>query len=416
MYPTKRWSGLAAVGLVASLLLAACGEPADDITADQTGDEPVAATTEAVNTPAGTEAEVTSATDDTATPSETASPEAPAADTESPSLAFEGPNGETPTSAAELELADEMIEEVRTGDYTVAFVWHEGSAFIQAVEQGARERFEELGVEVVASTSAEFDAAQQATNVETVLAQDPDIIVTIVVDPTSAAQAFKPAVEQGVEIVVLTTPPAELVNGEDYVGIVTGELTAYGKAAAEMLGEALGGKGEVGYMFHDADFWFTNQRDQAFKDWLGYLYPDIEIVDEAGFSDPARTADIANAMITRNPNLDGIYVAWATAADGVLSALRENGRDEVKVVTHDIDQNLATDMVQDGNVVGIVANPAVETGRHLATMAAYGVLDQDAPDLVAVQPVATTVDNLAEGWQAEFGEEPPPELQQAGEE
>ena len=154
-----------------------------------------------------------------------------------------------------------------------------------------------------------------------VLANNPDIIVTIAVDPTTAAEAFRPAVEQGVKIVVLTTPPAGYTAGEEIVGIVTGELTAYGKDAAEMLGEALGGEGQVGWIFHDADFWFTNQRDQAFKDWLAYLYPNMEVVAEAGFSDPARTEDIANAMITQNPDLNGIYVAWATAADGVLAAL-----------------------------------------------------------------------------------------------
>ena len=332
-----------------------------------------------------------------------------------PSLAFTGPNGETPTPASQLELTDEEIAEVKAGDYTAALVWHENSAFIQAVEVGVREEFDELGIEVVASTSAEFDPAQQAANVETVMATNPDIIVTIAVDPTTAAEAFRPAVEQGVKIVVLTTPPAGYTAGEEIVGIVTGELTAYGKAAAEMLGESLGGQGQVGWIFHDADFWFTNQRDQAFKDWLAYLYPDIEVVDEAGFTDPARTEDIASAMITRNPELTGIYVAWATAADGVLAALRAGGRDDVNVVTNDLDQNLALDMVQGGNVVGVVANPAVDTGRSLGIMAAYGMLGKEAPEMAVAAPVATTSDNLTEGWQAEFAEDPPQELIDAAE-
>jgi ribose transport system substrate-binding protein len=354
-------------------------------------------------------AEVDGATDTTA-------PAGTAADGgEAPSLEFSGPNGETPTPASELELTSEEVEQVRAGGYTAALVWHENSAFIQAVESGVREQFEELGVEVIASTSAEFDAAQQAANIETVLANDPDIIVTIAVDPTTAAEAYRPAVEQGVKIVVLTTPPAGYTAGEEIVGIVTGELTAYGKAAAEMLGEALGGEGQVGWIFHDADFWFTNQRDQAFKDWLAYLYPNMEVVDEAGFSDPARTEDIANAMITQNPDLNGIYVAWATAADGVLAALRAAGRDDVAVVTNDLDENLALDMVQGGNVVGVVANPAVDIGRNLAIMAGYGVLEKEAPEMAVAAPVATTSDNLAEGWQAEFAEDPPQELLDAAE-
>jgi ribose transport system substrate-binding protein len=182
-----------------------------------------------------------------------------------------------------------------------------------------------------------------------------------------------------------------------------------------MLGEAMGGEGQVGWIFHDADFWFTNQRDQAFLDWLAYLYPDIEVVEEAGFSDPARTEDIANAMISRNPELGGIYVAWATAADGVLAALRAAGRDDVSVVTNDLDENLALDMVEGGNVVGVVANPAVDLGRYLGVMAAYGVLEKDAPEMAVATPVATTTENLAEGWQAEFAEDPPQELVEAAE-
>jgi ribose transport system substrate-binding protein len=348
----------------------------------------------------------------TASPPDTTEPSAgtAAADGAEPSLSFTGPNGEAATPASELQLTDEEIAQVQEGGYTAALVWHENSAFIQAVETGVREQFEELGIEVIASTSAEFDAAQQAANIETVLANDPDIIVTIAVDPTTAAEAFRPAVEEGVKIVVLTTPPAGYTAGEEMVGIVTTELTAYGKAAAEMLGEALGGEGQVGWIFHDADFWFTNQRDQAFKDWLAYLYPDIEVVDEAGFSDPARTEDIANAMISRNPELTGIYVAWATAADGVLAALRAAGRDDVSVVTNDLDENLALDMVEGGNVIGVVANPAVDLGRYLGVMSAYGVLEKEAPEMAVATPVATTTDNLAEGWQAEFAEDPPQEL------
>lgn len=340
-------------------------------------------------------------------------PDSTEASGDEPSLSFSGPNGEVATPASELALTDDEIAEVSEGGYTAALVWHESSAFIEAVEMGVREQFDELGIEVIASTSAEFDAAQQAANIETVLANEPDIIVTIAVDPTTAAAAFQPAVDAGVEIVVLTTPPAGFTAGEEMVGIVTTELTAYGKGAAEILGEALGGAGEVGWIFHDADFWFTNQRDQAFKDWLAYLYPDIEVVEEAGFSDPARTEDITNAMLTRNPDLTGIYVAWATAADGVLAALRAAGRDDVEVVTNDLDLNLALDMVEGGNVAGVVANPSVDLGRNLATVAAYGVLDKEAPEMSVAAPLPTTTDNLADGWQAEFAEDLPQELSDA---
>ncbi|SDZ00013.1 monosaccharide ABC transporter substrate-binding protein, CUT2 family [Micromonospora pattaloongensis] len=327
-----------------------------------------------------------------------------------PSRSFTGPNGETPTAADQLKLTPEDEAKVKAGNYTAAFVWHESSALTKAVESGVRAEFDKLGIKVVASTSAEFDAAKQANNVQTVLALKPDAIVTIAVDPTAAAAAFKPAVDQGVKVVVMTTPPKGFTAGKEIVGIVTVDLTAFGKANAELIGKALGGKGKVGYLYHDADFWFTNQRDKAFKDWLGYLYPDIEIVEEAGFSDPARTEDIANAMITRNPELKGVYVAWATAAEGVLAAARQNGRNDLKIVTNDLEANLAADMVSDGNVVGIVANGSTRVGQNLGIVAAYGLLGKKAPALTVTEPMAATKDNIAEAWRDDFGTDAPAEV------
>jgi ribose transport system substrate-binding protein len=117
-------------------------------------------------------------------------------------------------------------------------------------------------------------------------------------------------------------------------------------------------------------------------------------------------------MLTRNPDLDGIYVAWATAAAGVLESLRTEGRTDTKIVTNDLEAPLAIDMCQGGNVVGVVANPAVLLGDRLAVVSAYGVLDKPAPELAVVPPLAVTSENVAEGWQTEFGEEPPAEVQE----
>jgi ribose transport system substrate-binding protein len=327
-----------------------------------------------------------------------------------PSRSFTGPNGETPTAGEQLKLTPEETQKVKDGKFTAAFVWHENSALTKAVESGVRAEFDKVGIKVVASTSAEFDPAKQANNLQTVLALKPSAIVTIAVDPTAAAAAFKPAVEQGVKVVVMTTPPKGYTAGKEMVGIVTVDLTAFGKANAEMIGKALGGKGKVGYLYHDADFWFTNQRDKAFKDWLAYLYPDIEIVEEVGFSDPARTEDIANAMITRHPDLKGVYVAWATAAEGVLAATRQQGRTDVKIVTNDLEANLAADMVKGGNVVGIVANGSTRVGQNLGLVAAYGLIGKQAPAMTVSLPMAATKDNLAEAWRDDFGAEPPADV------
>ena len=334
----------------------------------------------------------------------TESPSTPAAE---PSLEFVGPNGEIPGALSELSLTDAETTTVKDGKFTAAFVWHTSSEFVSAVENGAQAEFDKLGIGVVSSTQANFDSATQANNLQTVLALNPDIIVTTAVDPVSAAATFRPAVDAGVKLVIMTTPPAGYAAGDQFVSIVTENLTEAGKANAELLGDVLGGTGKIAYMYHAADFWFTNQRDEAFKAWTSFLYPDIEIVTEEGFTDEAKTQEIAAALIARNPEITGIYVPWATAAQGVLSALRDAGRSDIKVVTNDLDATLAADMVGDGPVVGMVGNGAIGIGIGLAIAGAYGVLDKKAPELVASTPIAVTKANLDEGWMKDYGTKAP---------
>ena len=115
--------------------------------------------------------------------------------------------------------------------------------------------------------------------------------------------------------------------------IVSDDLFQMGEKAADAMAAAIGGKGKVGYLFHDANFYVTNQRDQAFKETIEAKYPDIEIVAEQGLADPTAAEDIINAFMIKNPDLDAVYVTWAEPAEFVLAALRNSGN------THDQDRD-----------------------------------------------------------------------------
>jgi ribose transport system substrate-binding protein len=341
---------------------------------------------------------------------DTAAPDEPvAADPADDELLREtrGPGGEEPTPSTEITLTDDQIAEIRDGGYTAALLWHTTSDFTNAVTAGATDAFAEFGIEVVATTDAGFDSAKQQSDVETVLARNPDVMISLPLDPVSAAEAFRPAVEAGTELVFLSNVPDGYTHGEDYASIVTDDLYAMGALAADELAEALDGSGQVGWIFHDAAYYVTNQRDNAFKTVIEQDHPDIEIVAEQGLADPARAEEIANAMITQNPDLNGIYVTWAEPAEGVVSALRAAGRDDVKVVTLDLSETLALDMVQDGNVVAMVADEAYELGHAMARVAALALLGESTPAFVVAPAIAVTTQNLVDGWQTSLNREPP---------
>ena len=402
MKPLKRsrWLAFSALLAVFVLVAAACGNDDDSSQSEATAAPATAAPTAAADPP------------DESTPEPT--PEATPEEEDMPEMAApvtQGPNGEPASPSGEISLTADELSQIQEGGYTAALLWHISGAFTNAVSQGARDAFAEMGIEVVVETEAGFDAVQQANDVETAMALNPDIILSLTIDPVSAAEGFRPAVDAGVQLVFLSTTPEGYAQGEEFVGVVTDDLAAMGIAAANLLGNALGGEGEIGFIFHDAPFYVTNQRDQAFKSWIEINFPDIQIVAEQGLADPAAAEDIASTMLTRNPGLDGIYAPWSAGpADGVLAALRAAGASDVAVVTMDLDTNVSLDLVEGGNMVGIAADEAYEIGRTMATEGAYGLLGKEAPPFVVVPAIEVTADNIVEAYRVSLAADPPQEV------
>ena len=318
-----------------------------------------------------------------------------------------GPGGEKATPSSALTLTDAEAAKLKDGKYTAALLWHTSSDFVNAVTAGATDEFNRLGMTVVAQTDAGFDAAKQKSDVETILARKPSAILALPLDPVTSAEAFKPAVAAGVKIVLLSNKPKDFVQGKDYVTIVTDDLFQMGKHAADALAAAIGNKGKIGYIYHDAQYYVTNQRDNAFKTTIETEHPDIKIVAQQGITDPARAQDIAQAMLLKNPDLDGIYVTWAQPAEGVLAALRAAGNKHTKIVTLDLSEPIGLDMVKGGNVAAIVADKAYELGRAMATAAGYGLLNKPAPAFVVAPVLTVTKANVVEGWKESLHREPP---------
>lgn len=311
-----------------------------------------------------------------------------------------GPNGEIPSPAAELTLTEQQRASIAAGGHRAAILWHELSSWSKAIHAGIEDEFNELGIEIVATSDAKFDAALQANQIETTLALQPDVILGQAVDPVTAATAYKPAVDAGVKLIYADQAPEDYTHGKQYQAVITDDLFQIGKRAADALGEALGGTGHVAVLYYDAEFHVTNFRDAAFLSTLAKSYPDIEVVAKQGFTDPNKAEEIANALLAKHPDLAGIYTSWAVPAQGVLSALKSEGNTTTKIVTIDLDDTVATDLARGGNVTGIVADEAYQYGRAMAIAAALAILGEPGPEFATSDSVTVTRDTIVEGYKA----------------
>jgi ribose transport system substrate-binding protein len=343
--------------------------------------------------------------------SDTSTPAAAVKAPTTPICQTKGPNGETATPISEFTLDPADLDKIRAGHYTAAMAWHTSDEVTAAETRGAEAAFKEMGIRVVAITSADYQADRQSDQVRTILAKKPDIIISLPVDPTATAAAFKQAADAGVKLAFQDNAPAGFTKaGTNYVAVITSNHCEMGQRTADALAAAIGGKGEIGYIFHDADFYVTNRRDTAFKETIEKHYPNIKIVASQGISDPAQSETEANAMLTQHPNLKGIYVTFGEVAQGVLSALRNNGNTTAKVATMDLQEPLALDMARGGQTAAIAVEGLYDDGVALARATGLSLIGKKVPPFIVSSTTTVTKANLAQGYEASEHTRPPKDV------
>ncbi|MFB9328660.1 substrate-binding domain-containing protein [Paenibacillus aurantiacus] len=325
-----------------------------------------------------------------------------------------GPNGEKAVSAKELKLAEDELKKIKDGHYTAAIVMHySGTDYMSAAVGAMKNTFERMGIKVVAVTDAQFKAEKQVNDIETVLAKKPDVMISVPVDAVSTASAYKKAVQQGVKLVFMDGAAQGMKPGKDYISIVSGDNYGNGALAADIMAEKLGGKGKVGVVFHDVNFFVTKNRSDAFEKRMKEKYPDIEIVARGGITDPNKGEEVASAMLTRHPDIQGIFAPWDVPAEGVMAAARTAGRDDLVVTTVDLGTNVAISIASDGIVRGLGAQLPYDQGVAQAILAGYALLGKQAPAYIASPAIKVTKENVLDNWKLIYGQEAPDSVKNA---
>lgn len=326
-----------------------------------------------------------------------------------------GPNGETPSPASVAELTTEEIDKIKALNATAAIVMHYGgNDWATAQTNGLKSEFEKLGIKVIATTDANFKPDKQVSDLETVMTQNPNIIVSIPTDPVATAGAYKKAAAAGAKIVFMDNIPQGLTAGQDYVSVVSADNYGNGVVSAHQMAKAIGGKGKIGLVFHQADFFVTKQRYEGFKETITKEYPEIQIVEEKGIAGPDFAGDAqaaANAMLSKYADLNGIWAVWDVPAEGVMAAARAAGRQDLKIATEDLGKNVAIALAKDQLVVGLGAQVPFDQGVTEARLAAGALIGKQAPAYVALSALPVDHSNVLEAWKQVYHEDAPKDIQ-----
>jgi ribose transport system substrate-binding protein len=322
-----------------------------------------------------------------------------------------GPNGEPAVSATKLTLTDDELQKVKNGHFKVAMAFHMLSNEMNSTELSAmKDTFGKLGVTVVGVTDAQMKVEAQVGDIESLMALHPDAILSTPIDPVSTEASYRAAAAAGAKIVFIENIAAHMTAGKDYVSCIAADNFGNGMAAADIMAEALGGKGEVGVVFFDANFYVTTQRSEGFKYRIKTKYPDIKVVAEAGFTDQNRVTEVADGILANHPKIDGIFAVWDIPAEGVIASAKSAGRNDLIVTTMDLGANAARLIAENGMIKGLGAQRPYDQGVAIAMATAYGLIGKPAPAFIAVPALPVVRANLLQAWREAYHTDAPKEL------
>ena len=165
-------------------------------------------------------------------------------------------------------------------------------------------------------------------------------------------------------------------------------------------------------MFYDLVYPVTNERDRGFRETIENSYPDIEIVMESGFTDPNDTGTVADAILAKYPDIDGIYASWDIPAEGAIASAQSVGRDDLIITCCDLGDTAAKSIATDGMIRGSGAPRSPEQGQAEALVAAYALLGKEMPSTFVTPPALPVVkSNLLDAYKTSYGIEAPDWLQ-----
>lgn len=327
-----------------------------------------------------------------------------------------GPHGEKAYPATKINLTASELAKVKSLHATAAIALHYGgNDWSTAQVAGLRHEFGALGIKLVGVTDAHFEANTQVSDIQTLMAKKPSILVSIPVDPVATASAYKAAAKAGTKLVFMDNVPNGMVAGKDYVSDVSADNYGNGVASAKLLAAAIHGKGTIGLIYHEADFFVTKQRYEGFKAEIA-KFPGIKIVSEKGvpgpnFASQAETA--ATAILTRYPTLTAMWGVWDVPATGILSAARATGHPNLVVATEDLGLDDAVPLAAKQMICCIGAQRPFDQGVAEAKLGALSLLGKKTPPYVAVPALPVSHGNVLQAWRTVYHAAPPASLVKA---
>ena len=180
-------------------------------------------------------------------------------------------------------------------------------------------------------------------------------INALVVFPFESAALTKPVAQVKSKGVYVTVVDRGLTDESAQDAYVAGDNTAFGKVPAEFIAKQLGGKGNI-VALRGIPTTIDNERMDAFNAVLKN-HPDIKLLDaKHGNWNRDDAFKVTQDYLTRFKQIDAVWAADDDMAVGVLKAIEQAKRKDIKIVFGGAGAKDAIKTLMDGKDPRIQAN------------------------------------------------------------
>lgn len=247
------------------------------------------------------------------------------------------------------------------------------------------------------------DSAAQASQVETLIAQEPDVLVILPHEGDALTPVAEQAMAAGIPVVnvdrLFATKSAARAT-------IAGDNYGIGVSAGNYIAERLDCSGNVVEIQGLAGISVTEERTQGFADTIEALCGDgITVLDQQpGDFTPDRGLEVMEAILSAHEQIDAVYTHDDDMAEGVIAAIENAGRGEEMFVTGAGGSAAAMERIANGDIMEatFLYNPAmaasaVRIARLLALDAGFDdLVEPEVPRFIEVAATTVTADNVAE--------------------
>jgi ribose transport system substrate-binding protein len=325
------------------------------------------------------------------------------------SIIGQGPKGEKAASVDQLQLTPDEIAKIKAGKFRVGITMQTVNLdWSQLQVQGITDTLRKYGVEVIGVASAEYQVDRQIADIENTIQRKPHGIISIPVDGIATAATYKKVSAAGIKLVFMDNVPAGLKHPDHYASMISADSQGNGWIAAQVVASCIKQGGKLGIVHFGVDYFSTNQRTKAVKDWLAKNRPDIKI-KQVDFTDPSKVSQIAGDFLTANPDVQGLFAVWDQPALDTISSMRAQGVN-VPITTVDLGLQSAIEIAKGGPLKATGSQRPYDQGVAEALAMMKALVGKTPPAWVGVQSLPVVQANVLESYRTVFKKDPPKEL------